>query len=102
MKPIHGVESTGPAVSPAAAPEHLGRGARAIAEALGRASGKSTDEILSMRDHGHGFGRIARDLGLDFAVVRGGRAAPTAPAPSTVPALPGASGSVPPVVDTSM
>src|SRR5262245_16462738 len=71
--------------------KHLGRGAEAIATALAQMSGKSPDEILALRAHGHGFGRIARDLGIDMRAAHARRAATT---PDATPAAPAAAASV--------
>ena len=84
MKPVSAVD---PSITPAvevAASRHVGRGARAIAEALAQASGKTTEEILGMRAPGHGFGRIARQLGLNLGAIRSGRHTPTPPAPDAI------------------
>ena len=56
-----------------------------MADALAVASGKTTEEILSLRDHGHGFGRIARDLGLNLGAVRSGCHTPHSDAPTMTP-----------------
>jgi hypothetical protein len=86
MKPVSGTDSANPAAIQPTTPKHVGRGAQTIADALAAASGKTTEEILSLRDHGHGFGRIARDLGLDLGAVRSGRSRTAAPAPAAEPA----------------
>jgi hypothetical protein len=88
MKPVSGTDSANPTAIQTTTPKHVGRGAQAIADALAAASGKTSEEILSLRDHGHGFGRIARDLGLDLGAVRSGRHIPptAAPVPAAEPA----------------
>jgi hypothetical protein len=96
MKPVS-LSAPTAAPTPPAPPARLGKGAQEIAEALAQASGKSVDEILALRQHGRGFGRIARDLGLSLGEIRSGRyTAPAPPAP-TEPAPVGDAPADPPV-----
>jgi hypothetical protein len=97
MKVARTAETSSTEASTTSASSHTGRGARAIAEALAQASGKTTEEILGMRSSGHGFGRIARDLGLKVGTIRSGRFVP--PPPVAAPPADGTSTGEDPVVD---
>ena len=96
MKVVRNVDTASTEASTPSASSRTGRGARAIAEALAQASGKTTEEILGLRTSGHGFGRIARDLGLKVGTIRSGRFVP--PPPVTPPTDDASTGGEP-VVD---
>lgn len=44
--------------------ENFGKGEVEIAEDLAKKSGKTTDEIMTMRKSGKGWGEIAKELGV--------------------------------------